>query len=264
MCGILPQRSDAPGVHAAAIGPVRPRARARRGRSIGNSAGERRDAARTPALRLNCSIAPPAQSMSDRTPSHRASRHGRVLCVGRAPALSGAARQARGHRRRTTQGRRRGRRCAALPNAARIRRARRRDDRDLRGARPRRQLGDGPHEGGTRRARRDPAARGFRRVPALFEAVQGRGARRSLPRSRIAASTRSTSILPTSRPRRVCARARRRRLDVSRTRARTVDQGGGARRDRAVVVDRPRAEQAAREDRLRSRQAGRHHDRHRG
>ena len=56
------------------------------------------------------------------------------------------------------------------------------------------------------------------------------------------------------------ARGRRRRV-VARARRRPRAQGRRARGDRADLLGRGRAEQAAREDRLRARQAGRTHRR---
>ena len=163
-----------------------------------------------------------------------------------------------------------GRVVAHVPDAARLRRARRDHHRDLRGARARRAFGAGPDEGGAARARRDPAADRLRRVPPLFAAVQGGGARDR------AADRGPRHRRDLHRPHR---RARRRRPDraddgwettrraASRRdawwRARDVaqgDQGRGARGDRALVLDRRRAEQAARQDRLRARQARRPDD----
>ena len=70
-----------------------------------------------------------------------------------------------------------GRWHAPLRPAARLHRPRCGHHRHLRGARPGRVLGDGPDEGRAACARCGAAAGGLRRVPALFQAVQGRGGR---------------------------------------------------------------------------------------
>ena len=102
----------------------------------------------------------------------RPSRHGRVLCVGRAVALPGAARPAGGDRRRAAArsrcsaptARASSRRCATTPAAASS------PPRPTRRATFGVHSAHGPDEGRAARARRRAAAGRFRRVPHVIRA----------------------------------------------------------------------------------------------
>ncbi|MCY1507943.1 hypothetical protein D9M68_422370 [compost metagenome] len=136
-----------------------------------------------PGERDNCHREFPARAARPSDPPHRPPRHGRVLRVGRAAALSAAQGPAGGDRRRPAP-RRRG-----DPRAARRRHAGRHSGRGLSAAeglhgarrdhhrhlpRPavRHRLGHGAHEGRQAvPAGADPAGR-FRRVPALLAHLQ--------------------------------------------------------------------------------------------
>ena len=145
----------------------------------------------------------------DRPPApHRPSRHGCVLRVRRAAALSRAARQGRGDRRRPAQRRRADARAHAFTTL-----------RDYVGrgvattaTYEARALGVHSGMGLMKAARLAPDAI---RLPVDFDAyraplapLQGTRSRRSRHGSRTAASTRSTSISPTSIRRRRRARER--------------------------------------------------------
>ena len=201
-----------------------------------------------------------------RRPPDRPPRHGCVLRVGRAAALSGAARPAGGDRRRPPPPAGGGRRSGDR----RGRRARFATLRDYAGrgvvttaTYEARALGvhsaHGPDEGGAARARRRPAAGRLRRVPPATRACSRPRCARSRRTSRTAASTRSTSTSPTSSPRGATRRGRASTRGGARATSRTAIKARGARRDRPVVLDRRHAEQAAREDRVRARQARRPH-----
>ena len=119
----------------------------------------------------------------------------------------------------------------------------------------------GPDEGGAARARCGAAAGRLRRVPPLLAAVQGRGARdraadrgprhrRDLHRPHRRARCRDATPRGEPASDAVAARARRRGASI---------KDAVRARDRAVVLDRRHAEQAALQDRLRARQARRPH-----
>ena len=104
-----------------------------------------------------------------------------------------------------------------------------------------------------------------RRAPCRRRALSARRRGRAARRAHGRRWMRTGQPPPTLTMRAIRCRTdrggRRRGCLVDRPRRRQVDQGGGARGHRPVLFDRHRAQQAARQDRLRSRQARRpHHD----
>ena len=157
--------------------------------------------------------------------------------------------------------------AAPLRDTARLCRARRHHDRDVRSACAGRQLRDGHDEGGRQGAGRGAAAGGLRRVPQVLAALQGGRAsvdaagggprhRRDLHRSHRGRG-RAAAHRRRERPRRRGAQ----RL-VVRARSGDGTEAGRERSDRAQLLGGTGAQQADREDRLRTGQARRTDRRH--